>query len=285
VTSTTRPAHSVWRTNERLLLGVATVLFLLVFWEGLTRGWWADLLHPLLGNGAEKLRVRALFISSPTLVARKAWELYITTGEIWRHIGTSGLELAVGLGLATAIGIPLGLWAGRYRYASYALDPFVSALNATPQIAFLPLIILWIGTGFWARALIILLLALLPILINAHHAVRTVDPKLLKLARSFSSSEWRLFTTIILPSAVPFLLAGLRLAVGRAMIGIVVGELYGSAIGVGIMINKAGSLFQTDVVFVGVFTIVVAGLLLTELLRRIERRVEAWRPRGAGQSF
>src|SRR6185437_2967286 len=112
------------------------------------------------------------------------------------------------------------------------------------------------GTGFWTRALIIFLLTVLPILINAHAAVQTVDPRLQRVARSFSSSEWRLFTTIILPSSVPFLLAGLRLAIGRAMVGVVVGELYGSAIGIGIMINKAGVLFQTDTVFVVVFTIV-----------------------------
>jgi NitT/TauT family transport system permease protein len=107
--------------------------------------------------------------------------------------------------------------------------------------------------------------------------VRTVDARLLRLARSFSSSELHTFKTIIFPAAIPFILAGLRLAVGRSMIGIVVGELYGSATGVGIMINKAGAMFQTDRVFVGILTIVAGGLLLSELIRRIEARVEGWR--------
>jgi NitT/TauT family transport system permease protein len=153
-------------------------------------------------------------------------------------------------------------------------------LNATPQVAFLPLLVLWIGTGYPTRVLIIFLLAVLPIMINAHAAVRTVDPRLMTVARSFAASEAWTFLSIILPSSVPFVLAGLRLAIGRGMIGIIVGELYGSALGVGIMMNRAGSLFQTDKVFVGVLTIVVAGLALTELIRRIEQKVGIWRAPG-----
>jgi NitT/TauT family transport system permease protein len=108
--------------------------------------------------------------------------------------------------------------------------------------------------------------------------VRTTDARLVTLAKSFGAGEWQLFRSIILPSAVPYLLAGLRLAIGRAMIGIVVGEIYGSASGVGAMINQAGSRFQTDKVFVGVLTIVSAGMALSEIVRRIEARVEIWRP-------
>jgi len=126
--------------------------------------------------------------------------------------------------------------------------------------------------------LIIFLLAVLPIAINAHAAVRTTDARLIKVAASFGAGDWRLFRTIILPSSLPFLLAGLRLAVGRGMIGVVVGEIYGSAAGIGAMISQAGARFQTDKVFVGVLTIVAAGVILVEIVRRIERRVEAWRP-------
>jgi ABC-type nitrate/sulfonate/bicarbonate transport system permease component len=118
----------------------------------------------------------------------------------------------------------------------------------------------------------------LPIAINAHAAVRTTDPRLVKVAASFSASDWRLFRTVVLPSALPFLLAGLRLAVGRGMIGVVVGEIYGSASGIGAMINQAGSRFQTDKVFVGVLTIVAAGVILVEIVARIERRFDVWRP-------
>ncbi len=273
----------LWRfylAHERLLLGLTVVVLFLVAWEGLGRGWWADGLTPLLGRSAEALRLKPIFVSSPSAVAKAAYRLYFVTGEIWPHLAASGLELVAGLAAAIVVGIPLGLVAGRYRLLSAALEPFMSAFNATPQIAFLPLIILWIGAGFGARVLIIYLLTVVPILINAHAAVRTVDRRLLQVAHSFGASEARIFRSIILPSSVPFLLGGLRLAIGRGMIGIIVGELYGQAIGVGLMINRAGALFQTDKVFVGVLTIVAAGLALTEVVRRIERRVELWRASG-----
>jgi ABC-type nitrate/sulfonate/bicarbonate transport system permease component len=268
----------LYLTNERVVLGTLVVLLFLLAWEGLERGWWADLLRPLLGASAERWQLKPIFISSPTLVAQAAWRMFFVTGEIWRDIGLSSLEYAVGLLFAVAIGIPLGLAAGWYRRLSYAVEPFLSAFNATPQVAFLPLIVIWVGTGFAAKALVVFLLAVLPIAINALAAVRTTDPRLVKVAASFGASDWRLFRTIILPSAIPFLLAGLRLAVGRGMIGIVVGEIYGSSTGVGAMIQQAGARFETDKVFVGVLTIVAIGMLLVAVVTWIERRVDVWRP-------
>ncbi len=267
-----------YRAHERPILGTAAVIVFLVAWEGFARGWWAHALEPLLGASAERLSLKPIFISSPTLVAEAAWRMFFLTGEIWRDLAWSGLGYALGLALAIAVGIPLGLAAGWYRRLSYAVEPFLSALNATPQVAFLPLIVVWVGTGVGARVLIIFLLAVLPIAINAHAAVRTTDPRLVKVAASFGASDWRLFRSIILPSAIPFLLAGLRLAIGRGMIGIVVGEIYGSAAGIGAMISQAGSRFQTDKVFVGVLAIVAAGVILVEVVQRIERRVDVWRP-------
>jgi NitT/TauT family transport system permease protein len=264
--------------NERAILGTVVVIAFLVLWEGFERGWWATLLSPVLGPTAERFQLKPIFISSPTLVAQAAWRMFFVTGEIWRDIGWSGLEYLIGLLLAIGIGIPLGLASGWYRRLSYAVEPFLSAFNATPQVAFLPLLVIWIGTGFATKVLIIFLLAVIPIAINANSAVRTTDPRLIKVAASFGAGDWMLFRTIILPSALPFLLAGLRLAIGRGMIGIVVGEIYGSSTGVGAMINQAGSRFQTDRVFVGVLTIVAAGMILVHLVQRIERRVEVWRP-------
>jgi len=263
---------------ERAILGVGAIALFLAFWEGLERGWWSDLLQPMLGAEAEHWRIKPIFISSPTLIGQAAYRMFFVTGEIWRDLGLSGLEFVLGIAIAIIIGIPLGLAAGWYRPLSHAVAPFLSALNATPQVAFLPLIIIWIGSGFATKIIIIVLLAVLPIAINAQAAVRTTDPRLIKVADSFGAGEWLLFRSIILPSAVPFLLAGLRLAIGRGMIGIVVGEVYGSSGGIGMMISQAGSRFQTDKVFVGVLTIVAAGVILVEVLRRIERRVEVWRP-------
>lgn len=266
---------------ERAILGAAGVIAFLILWEGFERGWWAELLQPLLGQQALRFQLKPIFISSPTRIARAAFEMFFVTGAIWRDLGWSSLEFVLGISLAFIVGIPLGLAAGWYRRFAHAVEPFLTALNATPQVAFLPLLILWVGTGLASRVLIIVLLAVLPIAISAQAAVRTVDARLVRVARSFSANDALLFRSIILPSSMPFLVAGARLAVGRGMIGIVVGEIYGSAAGIGAMMNEAGSRFETDKVFVGVLTIAVAGVGLVECLRRIERRVEVWRPQVA----
>jgi NitT/TauT family transport system permease protein len=268
----------LYRAHERAILGFIVVALFLVLWEGFARGWWADMLRPFIGPQAARFALKPIFISSPTRIAQTAFRMFVVTGEIWDDLGRSALEFTLGLAFALAIGIPLGLAAGWYRRFSYAVEPFLAGLNATPQVAFLPLLILWLGTGLASRVLIIVLLAVLPIAISALGAVRTADARLIRVAKSFNASDMRLFTSIILPSAVPFLLAGVRLAIGRGMIGIVVGEIYGSAAGIGMMINQAGSRFETDRVFVGVLTIAVAGVALVEVIRSIEHRVEIWRP-------
>lgn len=276
---TSAPAPTrLYLAHERAILGFIVVALFLILWEGFERGWWADALRPLIGPQAARFALKPIFISSPTRVAQAAFRMFFVTGEIWKDLGWSSLEFALGLALALAIGIPLGLAAGWYRRFAYAVEPFIIALNATPQVAFLPLLILWLGTGLASRVVIIVLLAVLPIAISALGAVRTADARLIRVANSFSANDWLMFRSIILPSAVPFLLAGVRLAVGRAMIGIVVGEIYGSSAGIGMMINQAGSRFETDKVFVGVLTIAMAGVALVEIIRSVERRVEVWRP-------
>ena len=265
--------------HERVILGATAVVVFVVFWEGFTRGWWADVLTPLLGASAERWRIKPIFISSPTAIAAAFYRMFLVTGEIWNDLRVSAIEYVLGFFIAIAVGIPVGLAAGWYRKFSCAVEPFLSALNATPQVAFLPLIIVWVGIGLGSKVVVIFLLTVLPIAINALASVKTIDVRLLRVARSFGSSEWKIFRNIILPSSVPFLLTGLRLGVGRAMIGIVVGELYAATAGVGFMINVAGASFQTDKVFVGVIIIAVCGLFLIEIIRRIERRVDVWRPK------
>lgn len=265
--------------HERAMLGGLAVVLVLVFWEGLSRGWWADLLTPLIGGAAERWRIKPIFLSSPTAIAAAFHRLFFVTGEIWNDLRVSAAEYLLGFLLALGVGIPLGLAAGWYRKVAYAVEPFLAAMNATPQVALLPLIIVWVGIGFWSKVVVIVLLASLPVAINALAGVRTIDAGLLRVARSFGAPEWQIFKNIILPSSVPFLLTGVRLGVGRAMIGIVVGELYAATAGVGFMIHVAGASFQTDKVFVGVIIIAISGLALIEIIRRIERRVEVWRPK------
>ena len=251
----------------------------MLLWEGLSRGWWTQILTPVLGDAARGLSIRPIFISSPSRVASKAFEMFFVTGEIWHDLGASSLEYLLGFLLAIIIGVPLGLAAGWYRKLYDIVEPSVSALNAAPQIAFLPLFIVWFGLGLGSKVAIIFLLSILPLMRAAIEGVRQTDPRFLRMADSFCCSNRRLFTTIILPSAVPLLLSGLRLAIGQAMVGIVVGEIFGSRAGIGSMINVAGLQFETDKVFVGVLVIAVVGLLLTHLTSHIERRVDVWRPK------
>ncbi|MGV6874723.1 ABC transporter permease [Pseudochelatococcus sp. B33] len=269
---------------ERGILGGLAIIVFLLLWEGISRGWWAAILQPFIGDAADILRIRPIFLPAPSVILSLGWELYFVTGEMWRHLGLSAFQFVCGFLIAATLGITIGLVSGRYRLLSYAVEPLLTALNAMPQVALVPLVVLWMGTDVPARIFIITLLMIVPILINAHAAVRTIEPRWLKLAKSFSASEVRVLLTIVLPASVPFLLAATRIAIGRGMIGIVVGEIYGAPIGIGVTINHAGSTFETAKVFVGIITIVVFGLVLSEIVRRVERRVEAWRPAAFEQS-
>jgi NitT/TauT family transport system permease protein len=251
-----------YQRNERWIIGSATVLSFLLLWEAFTR------------SGA----INPILLSSPTDVARAGAGLF-ASGEIWKDLWVSGVEFAVGFGLSVLLGIPLGLAVGWYRRLHFALDPFLSALYATPRVALLPLIIIWLGIGIWSKIAIVFLGAFFPICVNTIAGVKTSDARLLRVAQSFGASELRVFTSIVLPSSVPFILSGLRLGVGRALIGVVVGELYAATAGIGFMITVAGATFQTDKVFVGIVILALFGVFCVELLTRLERRFETWRPK------
>jgi NitT/TauT family transport system permease protein len=255
-----------WSWHERPIIGLAAVGAVLGLWEAVSR------------TGA----VKPLFLSSPSRIVATAIHM-LASGELVEHLRVSGAEFLAGYALALAA-IPLGLLTGWYRRLNFALDPFLTALYVTPRVALMPLIILWIGIGLWSKVAIVFLGAFFPICISTIAGVRTVDPVHLRVARSFQATQWRLFLTIVVPSCVPFILAGLRLGVGRGLVGVVVGELFGATAGIGYLISVAGSGFETDRVFVGVAVLCTFGLLCNEALVRLERRVEAWRPAArAGQ--
>jgi ABC-type nitrate/sulfonate/bicarbonate transport system permease component len=194
----------------------------------------------------------------------------------------SGTEFLFGYGAAIVIGVPLGILMGWYGRINAVLDPFVSALYATPRIALLPLLMIWFGIGLMSKVAIVFLGAIFPILVNTITGMRTLNADFVKVARSFGASDRQIFLTVALPSSVPLLLTGLRLGLGHALVGIVVGEMYGATHGLGFLIATSGARFQTDKVMVGIILIASAGVAMTELLRLIERRYEGWRPRLGG---
>jgi NitT/TauT family transport system permease protein len=222
--------------------------------------------------------INPMFMSAPSLIAKAAFGLF-ASGEIYNDLYISGTELLGGFLLSAVFAIPFGIIVGWYKKVSYIFDPFINAMNATPRVALLPLVIIWLGIGILSKVGIIFLGAVFPIMINARDGVKTTPINLLTAARSFGASEWMLFKTVDLPSTFPFILSGLRQGLGRAIVGVMVGELYAATAGIGFMITVAGATFQTDKVFVGVLVFALTGMLGTELLGRIEKRFDKWRPK------
>jgi NitT/TauT family transport system permease protein len=218
-----------------------------------------------------------MFMSAPSLIFNAAVQMF-TSGEIFHDLYISGIELFWGYILSAVVAIPFGIAIGWYKKAAYIFDPFVNAMNATPRVALLPLVIIWLGIGILSKVGIIFLGAVFPILINARDGVKTTPLNLLTAARSFGASEWMIFKTVVFPSTVPFILSGLRLGLGRAIVGVMVGELYAATAGIGFMITVAGATFQTDKVFVGVLIFALTGMIGMEFLGRIEKRFSSWRP-------
>jgi NitT/TauT family transport system permease protein len=259
------PPKSFWQRYEHALLGTMAMTAFLIFWETAVALEW----------------VNPLFTSSPSRIAIAGYEMF-ADGSIWPHLQVSGYEFVVGFGLAIVIGVPLGILMGWYGRLNAILDPFVSALYATPRIALLPLIMIWFGIGIESKIAIVFLGAVFPILVNTITGMRTISADFVKVARSFGASDRQMFMTVALPSSVPLLLSGLRLGLGHALIGIVVGEMYGAHYGIGHLIAVSGARFQTDAVMVGIIIIASTGVAMTELLRMIERRFERWRPSMGG---
>jgi NitT/TauT family transport system permease protein len=171
-----------------------------------------------------------------------------------------------------------GVAIGWYRRLGMVFEPFVAALYSTPRVAMIPLIIIWFGIGMWSKVFIVFINAFFPVLINTIGGVRAIDADLLRAARAFCASDRQIFTTVVIPGSVPFILTGVRQAVALGLIGVVVGEMFGGSEGIGYMTNYGGQTFQTDAVFLGVVLIACAGIVLTWLAERLERHFSRWRP-------
>lgn len=219
--------------------------------------------------------VDPFFISSPLRIIRAAQWLF--AHGLWNDILVSLEEFLWGMALAILAGVMLGWALGWYRMLNIAVEPFIAMMNAAPRVALLPLLILWLGIGIESKIAAVFLGAFFPIVITVMKGVRTIDHNLLDLARSFGANGAQVFTSLAIPSTVPYIVAGLYIAVGRGLVGVVIGELLASQAGVGHMMARAGSTFQTDKVFVGLVLLTVFGYILTELIKMIEKKFETWR--------
>lgn len=247
---------------EPVLIGTGAVIAFLVVWQ-------------LISNSGV---VPELFLPGPIAIGQ-ALVAAFQDPTIWMDLGVSGAEMGLGFGLAIVVGLPLGILMGWYRRFSYGIEPFVSFFYAMPRIALVPLLIIWFGIGIWSKVAVVFLGAFFPILINTAAGIRSLDGSLLKAARSFGASDAQIFLTIALPGSVPFILTGFRLGVGHALIGVVVGELLAAQAGLGYRMNIAGTTYQIPAMFAYLVLISGAGVVLSVILQRLERRFDAWRPR------
>jgi NitT/TauT family transport system permease protein len=164
----------------------------------------------------------------------------------------------------------------RIRKLDWALDLPINALYATPMVALVPILVLWFGIYLKAKIIVVFLFAVFPILINTYQGVRECDKGLLEVARSYRSSEWWTWRDVLLPFALPYITAGIRLAIGRGLVGMVIAEFYTTISGLGFMITRYANVFEMDKTFVPVIVLMFLGVSLTSMLKWLERRIAPW---------
>ncbi len=217
----------------------------------------------------------ALFLAAPTQIFAAIVAL-AESGELWRHLGVSGIEFILGYVIASVLGIGLGFAMAESPVMKRVLQPWVSGLYATPTIALAPLFILWMGIGIWSKVLVVIFLVLFPVTINTEAGLRTTSDRLVEMLRSFGASPRQIFFKVSLPSAVPFILAGLKLGIGRGLIGVVVAELFGSRAGLGRLISASADAFNMPELFAGVVVLAIAGIAMTAGFTWLEGKLVPW---------
>jgi ABC-type nitrate/sulfonate/bicarbonate transport system permease component len=251
--------------NERLLYGGAGIFVFLALWE----------------FGSRVGAIDRSFFGRPTGIL-EAGLAEIQTDRFWGDLAASFSEFAIGYLLAIALGVPIGLAAGRFRRLQYALDPWLNFFNSLPRIALLPVLVIMFGVfGPASKIAVVFLGAFFSIVIPTMQGVRTTDRRFIDVARSFQASEPLLFRSVVIPSTVPFIITGLRLGIARALIGVVTAELYTQTEGIGVLIRRATELRQGDRALFGVLLFTISGIIGVEAIRRLETRYQKWRPQTA----
>lgn len=251
---------ALWRRFGRALVTIVNVGAFLLLWE------WA------VASGG----IPALFVPRVSDIGRAIGTM-ANNGQLALHVSYSATNFVWGFGLACIVGIPLGLLMGASRWVDAIFGPYVWALYATPRIALQPLFILWLGFTVESKVLLIFLSAVMPIIITSMDGVKTVDASLLKAARVFGASKLQLYTRVILPFTVPFIMTGLRQGVGRGLIGLLVSEMFGSARGVGYIIARAGQNMDAPEMFAMLVLLVAFSVVLVYVMAVLEKRVAPWR--------
>jgi len=253
----------VWRVKDILSdwLGVIGVVGFFLGWELSTR---LEILNPF-------------FFPPFTKIIAKGYELF-ANGTIWEHMWFSLTNFIIGFVISVALGVVIGIPMGWYKSVSKTFDPLLSGVYATPLIALLPLIIMMFGLGAISKIIMTVLAAVFPILINTMAGIANTDHRLITMARAFGAKDSTIFLKVSVPGSLPYIAAGMRVALGRALVYIVVAEQYGAATGLGYLSSVAAQRFQMAAMFVPIVIIAALGAGLNELLKMVETRLEKWKP-------
>jgi ABC-type nitrate/sulfonate/bicarbonate transport system permease component len=244
--------------NRKVVVRLVSLIFVLLVWEYYGR------------------RVNPILFTYPSAIAR-AFLVLVGNGELQSYMKESLLVLAYASILSVFAGVLLGVVMGRFSIVEWAADIYVNALYSTPMVAVVPLIVLWFGFKVPAKVIIVFLFMVFPVLLNTYEGVKNVDRNLQEVARSFCSSESQLWRHLIIPSAIPFIVAGVRLAIGRGLVGMIVAEFYTSVTGLGYMIVRYANALETDKLFVPIVMVMILGVGLLSLAKWVEGRIAPWR--------
>ena len=240
--------------------GLYSILGGLILWEALTR--------LLLEN--------ELLIPPPSSVIRSLWRMSLS-GDLNRHLLATLFEFASGFSTACIVGIVLGYLMGRYRWFDELMDPWIATLYSIPVIAFVPLIIIWFGIGLFSKIIVVFKITAVAIMLNTAAGIKNLDPVWLELSQSMRLSPWQTTLKIRLPGALPYIVTGMRLGVGRAMLGVIVAELMAANAGLGFLLRDASETWDSPKLFVTVVLLAAMGMGSFTLIKKGEQRLAPWR--------
>jgi taurine transport system permease protein len=254
------PQQGFLSRHRKVLLGALSVALFFAAWQA------AFLVVPF----------NPLFISKPNLILGSFFTLLVD-GDLLRDLAISAVPFVYGFSSATVVGVTIGVVMGWRPRVRYALDPLTTIFYASPLVALAPLVIVFFGVGVSGKAIIIFMLSVFPFIFNAQAGVRAVDRLLINVVRSLGGSERDLYFKVIVPSVLPYIVAGARIAVGRGLIGILVGEFFAASEGIGYAIARFGDLFALDKMFACILCIMIIAVVMTEGIRWAERAAFPWR--------
>jgi NitT/TauT family transport system permease protein len=221
-------------------------------------------------------RTDPILFTYPTAVVLAFGKL-LASGELIKQLAVSLSALAAGFALSLVLGVGLGLAIGRSRIAEAVFEPHINALYATPQVALTPLLMMWLGLGFSVKVSVVFLFAFFPILINTASGAKNVSASIVEVGQAYLGSRRQILRKIIFPAALPFIMAGIRIAVGRALVGMIVAELFTAITGLGAMLSLYGNIFETAKMFVVIIVLAMLGITLIHGAQFLERKMARWK--------